>query len=165
MSTPTEAQVLAHMMDRTREYTLSYFNRIKDEDLHRRFVCEGKPLNTAYWLMAHMATTENGLLLMATGGPFSKFSWAKHFTLGAPGLPAEECPPIAEMLEMFHAVHKKAMAHLPTLPAEALELPNRTGLSAIGTTVRDVITHAIRHEGSHIGHLGWLCKLYGVKTM
>jgi len=57
------------------------------------------------------------------------------------------------------------MAHLPTLGAEALERPNPSGIPAIGKTVRDVITHAIRHEGSHIGHLGWLCKLHGVRTM
>lgn len=165
MSTPTEAQVLAHMMDRTRQYTLQYFNVLKDQDLHRQFVCEGKTLNTAYWLMAHLATTENGLLLRCTGGPFEKFSWAKHFTIGGAGLPVEECPPFEEILAMFHAIHAKVMVHLPSLTTEALEGPNISGLAAIGTTARDVITHAIRHEGSHIGHLGWLCKLHGLKTM
>ncbi|HRH39349.1 MAG TPA: DinB family protein, partial [Flavobacteriales bacterium] len=70
MSTPSEAQVLAHVMDRTRAYTLFYFDRIKDKDLHHRFVCDGKELNTPFWLIAHLATSENGLLLRATGGPF-----------------------------------------------------------------------------------------------
>ncbi len=165
MSTPTEAQVLAHMMDRTRQYTLQYFNVLKDQDLHHQFVCEGKTLNTAYWLMAHLATTQNGLLLRCTGGPFEKFSWAKHYTVGGAGLPAEERPPFAEILAMFHEVHARSMAHLPTLTPELLEGPNISGMTAFGTTTRDVITHAIRHEGSHIGHLGWLCKLYGLKTM
>ncbi|MEO8591121.1 MAG: DinB family protein [Flavobacteriales bacterium] len=162
---PTEAQVLAHVMDRTRQYTLSYFDRLKDQDLHRRFVCEGKELNTAFWLIAHLTTTENGLLLMATGGPFNKFSWAKHFNVGSTGLPPAECPPFAEVFEMLNAVHAKAIAHVATLSAEALEAPNVTGFASFGTTVRDVITHAIRHEGSHCGHLGWLCKLYGIKTV
>ena len=162
---PTEAQILAHVMDRTRSYTLTYFDWLKDQDLHRRFMCEGKALNTAYWLIAHLATSENGLLLRATGGPFEKFSWAKHFTVGAAGLPADQCPPFEEVFATFNAVHAKAIAHLGSLPDGALETPNITGLAAIGSNVRDVIAHAIRHEGSHAGHLGWLCKLYGVRTM
>ena len=162
---PTETEVLAHMMDRTREYTLFYFNKLKDQDLHRRFVCEGKELNSAFWIMAHLATSENGLLLMATGGAFEKFSWAKHFTVGSAGLPPSECPPFAEVFDTLNQVHQRALAHLPTLTTEALERPNLTGIPTIGQTVRDVITHAIRHEGSHIGHLGWLCKLHGVRTM
>ncbi|HQW06725.1 MAG: DinB family protein [Flavobacteriales bacterium] len=162
---PTETEVLAHMMDRTREYTLFYFDKLKDQDLHRRFVCDGKELNSAFWVMAHLATSENGLLLMATGGPFQKFSWAKHFTVGSSGLSAAECPAFDEVYATMTQVHERVMAHLPTLGAEALERPNPSGIPAIGKTVRDVITHAIRHEGSHIGHLGWLCKLHGVRTM
>jgi hypothetical protein len=161
----TESRILAHVMDRTRQYTLSYFDRLKDQDPHRRFVCEGKELNSAFWLIAHLATTENGLLLMATGGPFRKFSWAKHFSVGGAGLPPAECPPFAEVFATFNEVHGKAMAHLPSLSDEGLEAPNVTGIASFGTTVRDVITHAIRHEGSHVGHLGWLCKLYGIRTM
>jgi len=162
---PTEAQVLAHVVDRTRQYTLQYFDLLRDSDLHRQFVCEGKTLNSAYWLLAHLATTENGLLLRCTGGPFEKFSWAKHYTVGGAGLPEGERPPVEEVLSMFHSVHAKVMAHLPTLTTEALESPNISGMLSFGSTTRDVITHAIRHEGSHIGHFGWLCKLHGIKTM
>ena len=164
MATPTEAQVLAHMMDRSREYTLSYFNKLKDQDLHKRFVCEGKELNSAFWLIAHLATSENGLLLRSTGGEFIKFSWAKHFTLGGAGLPPEECPPFAEVFDIFSTVHAKAIDHVRTLDEATLSAPNPTGLP-FGPQIRDVITHAIRHESSHTGHLGWLCKLHGVKTM
>lgn len=161
----TEAEVLAHMMDRTRQYTLQYFDRMKGFDLHRRFVCEGKQLNSAFWIIAHLATTENGLLLAATKGPFQKFSWAKHYTVGASGLPEGQRPSEDEVLSTFHAVHARAVAHLETLTEADLNAPNPTGMAVFGTTMRDVITHAIRHEGSHIGHLGWLCKLHGIKTM
>lgn len=162
---PTEAQVLAHVVDRTRQYTRFHLGLLKEQDPHRVFVCEGKPLNTVFWLVAHLATSQNGLLLLATGGPFEKFSWAKHYTLGAQGLPREQAPPYEEVWATFKAVHEKAMAHLPTLTAEQLDGPNRTGLPAIGATVRDVITHAARHEALHTGHLSWLCKLYGIATM
>jgi hypothetical protein len=142
-----------------------YFKLLKDQDLHHGFEVNGKMLNTPYWIIAHLATSENGLLLGATGGPFEKFTWAKHYTLGAPGLPVADRPPFEEIYSMFNAVHAKVMDHIPTLTTEQLDAPNATRLSAIGDTVRDVITHAIRHEGSHAGHLGWLCKLHGVRTM
>lgn len=162
---PTEAQVLAHMVDRTRQYNHLYLSALKGLDPHHEFVHNEVKLNTQFWLVAHMAVSENGLLLRATGGPFEKFSWAKHFSVGSPGLPKEQCPPYEEVWATFKAVHKKTMAHLPTLTAEALEQPNITGLGAIGSTVRDVITHSIRHEGLHTGHISWLCKLHGIRTM
>lgn len=165
MSTPTEAQVLAQVVDRTRQYTRFYAGLLKGQDMHRVFHCEGQPLNTAYWLVAHLATSQNGLLLRATGGPFEKFSWAKHFTLGTGGLPPEQCPPFEEVWATFKAVHERVMQHLPSLSAEQLDAPNITGLDAIGATVRDVITHAARHEALHTGHLSWLCKLYGLRTV
>jgi hypothetical protein len=162
---PTEAQVLAHTMDRTRQYTLFYLNKLKDQDLHRRFICEGKELNTAFWLMAHLTATQNGLLLMSTGGPFEKFSWAKHFGRASTGLPPEQCPPFTEVYETFERIHAKAIAHVAAMPDSALEAPNPTGIALIGPTLRDVIIHAIRHEALHTGHLSWLCKLYGLSTM
>lgn len=161
---PTEAQVLSQMMDRAREWTRYYLTPLKQTDPHRLFVCEGKPLNTVFWLVAHLATSENGLLLAATLGPFEKFWWAKHFTLGTPGLPQEECPPYAEVWETFNGVHQKAVAHIALLDEAALNAPNPTKLP-IGGTVRDVITHAIRHESGHAGQLAWLCKLHGIKMI
>jgi len=162
---PTEAAVLAHTMRKTREYTRFYLNKLQGQDLHRRFICEGKELNSAYWLIAHIAVTQNGLLLMATGGPFEKFSWAKHFGRGGAGLPPEQCPPLEEVMAIFDRIHDTATTHVAALPDEALEGPNVTGIAMIGTSVRDVIIHAIRHEGLHTGHLSWLCKLYGIGTM
>ena len=161
----SSAALLAHTMDKTREYTMMYLDKLNGQDLHRRFECQGIELNTAYWLVAHIAVTQNGLLLMATGGPFEKFSWAKHFGRGGAGLPPAECPPFEQVLETFHRIHKTAIAHVASLSDEALEGPNVTGLAIIGPTVRDVIIHAIRHEGLHTGHLSWLCKLYGIPTM
>jgi uncharacterized damage-inducible protein DinB len=159
---PTEAQVLAHVVDRTRQYNRSYLSALKDVDPHREFVCEGVKLNTQFWLVAHLAVSQNGLLLRATGGPFEKFSWAKHFSVGSQGLPKDQCPPYEEIWATFTAVHEKTMAHLPTLTDEALAQPNITGIAAIGATIRDLITHAIRHEGLHTGHISWLCKLHGI---
>ena len=166
----TEAAVLAHTIDKTREYTRFYLRKLVEgvpdpQALHRRFVCEGHELNSAYWLIAHIAVTQNGLLLMSTGGPFEKFSWAKYFGRGGTGLPPEQCPPLNELLETFDRIHAKAVAHIAALPERALEGPNVTGIAMIGNTLRDVIIHVIRHEALHTGHLSWSCKLHGIATM
>lgn len=161
----TEAQMLAHMVDRARQYARLYLSPLKHVDPHREFVCEGKKLNTLYWLVAHMATTQNGLLLYSTGGPFQKFSWAKHYNIGGAGLPPDQAPPYEEVWATFKAVHDKAMQHIPTLSDADLAKPNITNLPLIGDSVHDVITHAVRHESLHTGHISWLCKLYGVKTV
>jgi len=169
----TEAQHLAAMMDRTREYTVFYLNRLLERDpdgtnglLHKRFICEGVTLNSVFWLMAHLTTTENGLLLRSTGGEVIKFSWAKHYTKGASGAPDELRPLLDDVRHLFHEVHRQSIAHVATLDDAALDMPNITGLPLGGKgQVRDVIMHAIRHEGSHIGHIGWLCKLHGIETM
>lgn len=167
---PTEGAALAYTVEKTREYTHFYLRKLVEgvpdqQALHRRFVCEGNELNSAYWLIAHIAVTQNGLLLMSTGGPFEKFSWAKHFGRGGAGLPPEQCPPLNELLETFDRIHTKAVAHITAMPDSALEGPNVTGITMIGTTVRDVIIHAIRHEALHTGHLSWVCKLHGIATM
>lgn len=161
----TEAQILAHMVDRARQYTRLYLSPLKEVDPHREFSADGTRLNTLFWLVAHLTVSENFLLLRSTGGHFEKFSWAKHFGIGSQGLPKDQCPPYEDVWAMFKSIHERTLAHLPTLSDEALEQPNTTGLPLIGTTVRDVITHGIRHESLHTGHISWLCKLYGVKTM
>lgn len=162
---PTEAQVLARTMDRSRQYTRYYLDKLKDKDPHHRFNCEGKELNTVYWLVAHITVTQNGLLLMATGGPFEKFSWAKHYGRGGQGLAQDQCPPFEEVLDTFDRIHTKSIAHVAGVDEAVLEQPNPTGITLIGPTLRDVIVHAIRHEGLHTGHLSWLCKLHGISTM
>ncbi|MBL7955241.1 MAG: DinB family protein [Flavobacteriales bacterium] len=167
---PTEGAVLAYTVEKTREYTQYYLRKLVEgipdqAAFHRRFVREGHELNSAYWLIAHIAVTQNGLLLMSTGGPFEKFSWAKYFGRGGAGLPPDQCPPLNELLDTFERIHSKAVAHIAALPDEALDGPNVTGIAMIGTTVRDVIIHGIRHEALHTGHLSWVCKLHGIATM
>lgn len=164
-STNTEIRLLTGVIDRTRQYTLQYMEHLQDVDPHHEFVCEGKRLNTLFWLTAHLTATENGLLLLATGGPFERFSWAKHYGPGSTGLPKDQCPPYKEVRATMDAVHERAMTHLPTLEDIVLERPNNTGFLRFGPLMRDVLIQAIRHENYHTGQIGWLCKLYGRKTV
>lgn len=163
----TEAEILADTMDFTRKLSLYYIKKLKDSDLHKTFNCEGKTLNSAFWVIAHLAVTENYLLLHATGGELIRFSWAKLFGLGSTVPEIKDCPPLEEVLEKLNAVHEKAMAYIRTLTDEDLDKPNPTMIKFKDSpdTLRMIIQHAIRHEGTHAGHLSWLCKLHGIKTI
>ena len=162
----TEPQTLTLAVERAREYARWYLRFLKDADPIKEFELGGVKLNTQYWLVAHMTVSQNWLLLRSTGGPFEKFSWAKHFNIGSTPPPPELCPPYAEVWAMFKNIHEKAMAHVAALTDEQLAQPHTAMLKLGGTdSVRDVILHHVRHEAMHTGHLGWLCKLQGIKTV
>ncbi|MFN3917770.1 MAG: DinB family protein [Flavobacteriales bacterium] len=162
----TESLILADVMDKTRQVSLFYFSQLQGKDLHKIFDSEGIKLNNAFWIIAHLAVTENFLLLRSTGGEIIKFGWAKQFGIGSTVPEKADCPPLKEVLETSQLVHQRSIDHIRSLTDEDLNKPTSTGVNFGGEdTVRSIIIHAIRHEGIHSGHLSWLCKLHGVKTI
>jgi hypothetical protein len=162
----TESHILAEIVDKTRFQTSAYIDKLRDTDLHKVFTAEGQPLNSAFWIIAHLAVTQNGLLLRCTGGDSMRIPWAKQFNIGSQVASAADSPPIAEVLDVLNEVHRRSLSHIRTLDTVQLDSPNPTGYEIMGeTTIRGMIVHSIRHEGSHAGHLGWICKLNGIKTM
>ena len=162
----SEAAVLANVMDKTRELTWMYLNLLKDTDMHKVYEVDGKKLNSAFWIMAHLSVTENFLLLRSTGGENVKIPWARQFGLGSVQVPEPECPPLADVKEVFSSVHAKAISHIASLEDSFLDSDNLINFEFDGEkSVRAMIVHAIRHEAAHAGHLGWLCKLNGIKTI
>ena len=158
-----EAKVLSEMLDKTRAMTRWYISKMKDVDMHRTFEVEGKTLNSAFWITAHLAVTENWLTLTATNGSPVDIPWRKQFSMGSEIPKPEDCPPIKEVLDKMKEVHAAAMEHISSLTDEQLAQPNAKGWDFGGTeTVKGIIQHAIRHEGTHTGHLSWLCKLHGI---
>jgi len=162
----TEAAVLANVMDKTRQLTGMYLNLLKDTDMHKVFEIDGKKLNSAFWLMAHLSVTENFLLLRSIGGENVKIPWARQFGLGSVPPAEADCPPLDEIKAVFNDIHQKSIKHVATLESSSLDADNLIGFEFLGEkTVRSNIIHAIRHEGTHAGHLSWLCKLNGIKTI
>jgi len=162
----TEASILAHVMDKTRQLTGIYLSLLQQTDVHKVFEVDGKKLNSVFWIMAHLAVTENFLLLRSTGGELVKIPWARQFGLGSVPTPKEDCPPMEEVAGVFSDIHQKSIRHISTLEDTFLDKENTTGFEFAGEkSVRSIIVHAIRHEGTHAGHLGWLCKLNGIKTL
>ena len=164
--TKTQTQVLADTLDFTRNITRFYLSKLKGVDMHQRFEVNGIQLNSAYWVLCHLVWAENKLVLQSTGGPEIGHEWQQYFSFGSKPESNDNLPDLGEALKAFKTVHAQTMDHLYRLPDEKLEKPNLTGVSfGLEPTMRTAIMHAIRHEGTHSGHLGWLCKLHGVETI
>lgn len=164
----TEAQVLSEAMHDVRRLTVFYFSQLRDKDPFLRFPVgdTGALFNSAYWIMAHLAVTENFLLLHTIGGDRVSIPWARSFGIGSSGDNPADGPTMEDVLATQKIVHAKAMEHIGSLTEEQLSQPSVNGF-AFGSedSVRGVIRHAIRHEGAHAGHLSWLCRLHGVKVI
>ncbi len=162
----TETQTLVETLELSRELTNFYLKKLEGQDVYKSFEIEGKQLNSILWLVAHMTVSENWLLLVCTGGEHVKIPWARQFGLGSEIPAKEDYPPVDEIMNTFYEVHKKAMAYVSTLTDEDLSQPTTNGITFGGEdSKRAIIKHAVRHECSHAGHLGWLCKLFGVETI
>ena len=162
----TETEVLIEMLEMSRDLTKFYLKKLEGQDLYKTFKIEDKELNSILWLIAHITVSENWLLLVCTGGDRVKIPWARQFGLGSEIPNKEDYPPVDEIMKMFNIVHQASIEYIKTLTEEDLAKPTTNGVSFGGEdSVRSIIKHAVRHEGTHTGHLSWLCKLYGVKTI
>jgi hypothetical protein len=164
MSQRYETDVLCEVIDNTRELTLYYLTKLKGIDIYKTFTAGEHTFNSAFWIICHIAWSQDFLLLKATGGPELKIDWLKKFGIGTKLPPREECPSVGEVLDAMQLIHLKSVAHLRTLVGDELNEPNLVNLK-FGTddTKRTCIHHCIRHEGVHMGHLNWLAKMHGVK--
>lgn len=158
----TEANTLAALMEQSHQAVLQRIEHLADQDLHKRFSADGKELNSAFWILAHLTGSQNWLVLRGSGGPFRKYPWAKHFGMGSSGMGSEVPPTLEEVLQTYEAVHADSMAHVAQLVEEQLSAPHQALMVlASGNDVRTVIRHHILHESGHCGQLDVLCKLYG----
>lgn len=170
MDLKSELATLRNMVDATR--SLAHFGLKKLEgktqaELQTRFEVNGRKLNSAYWMVAHMAWAENNLIIRSTGGPNPEVPWLKFFALGKSADEGEACGvPYEEIYAGFKKVHQIAMEQLATLDPAQLDAENKLNWEILGgKTMRNTIMHHIRHENNHIGQLLWLVNLHGVKTI
>ena len=162
----TETQTLVEMLELQRDLTKYYLNKLEDQNIYKVFEIDGTQFNSIIWLIAHITVSENWLLLVCTGGEKVNIPWARQFGLGSKIPKEEDCPPFKEVLAYFKQVHEKSINYISQLSDEDLNKPTTNGIDFGGEdSVRAIIKHAIRHEGAHCGHLGWLCKLFEVKTI
>lgn len=162
-----EADILAECFEDVRSLLKFYLMRAKEVDPFRVYEVEGKPLNTLYWLTAHLAWAEHFLLIDAIGGTPLEIPWLERFGDGAqPPSAFDDLPAFGEVCETLERVHERAMATLRSLSGAELDSANLVDLSfRAGTSRRIVVRHAIRHEPCHIGQIGWLIKAAGGETI
>jgi uncharacterized damage-inducible protein DinB len=161
-----ESQVLAEVLDSTRDLTKWYLSLLKKVDSEKTFKANGIPLNSALWVAAHMVQSEHRLLVEGLGVKPLSAPWMKNFGIGSKPLPPGKGPTFKDVLVKMDAVHRAALKAVKSLKEADLDQPNAMGFKFGGKdTRRNLIHHAIRHEGCHAGHLGWICKLNGIKTV
>ncbi len=161
----SQAQLLAEVFEETRKLTRFYLSKIDPDWAEWRPVADGVPLNSAYWLVAHLAWAENALILQSLGGQGVDIPWLKHYALGCDGKLHDNRPSFSELLQELDRVHQQAMQQARALTDEQLDEPASDSEIQWRGSKRKVFYHAIRHEGTHVGHFGWLCKIKGVETI
>lgn len=160
----TEAQALAQAYTKTREITRFFFSKIPDERFAERpKAANGYRFNSAQWIMGHLIWSEDYLLLKCLDGPRPDLPWLKQFALGSDPQTVEVQLSRDALKEHAKAMHQMALEHVRSL--SDADLDKESGIPMFPTW-RETIMHAIRHEGNHGGHVGWLVKMLdGEKTI
>ena len=162
----TETQILADMMDKTRQLTRFYISNLKTVDPYKPVEFGGKNFNSIYWLTAHLIWAEDNMIMAGTGAKSIAPEWISHYHIKADGSLHEGHGDFKELLTEMKRVHEGAMNHLRSMDDDQLDKENALGFQFGDgdASTRLIVMHAIRHEGTKIGTLAWLCKMNDVLT-
>ncbi len=162
----SEANILADTYEMAYGLVRYYNSNLKTVDPFKQWEVNGVKLNSVAWLNCHLCWSENFLLLQCTSGKTANIPWLEHYSIGSDGNLHDVKTDMKTILDDRKVVHEAAMNHIRTLTNEDLLKENPMGFEFAGSkTIKTFIQHAIRHEGTHAGHLGWLCKINGIKTV
>ena len=165
MSTKSEPQVLAEVIDFNRQLTRFYLSKLKGIDMQHEFEFDGKRFNSPYWIIGHLAWAQNNLILKGTYGEKIRNEWLPKFKIGGKIDDYSALPNLKDLLATFKEIHEKSLQHVAKLSHEDLNKPNAINFGfEEEKTVRSIIQHQIRHEGVHTGHLSWICKMHSITT-
>lgn len=160
-----QAFILADTLEKTRGLSRWFLSLLKDTDPYAQIEVNGVKLNSIAWIVAHLTWAENMLVLKGSGGQPADIDYLKHYAIGGDGTTHMEKPDMKMLLDNLKMVHEKSMAHIQSLNDEQIMAHSPVGEMFGDPTIKMAIQHAIRHEGTHAGHLGWLCKLNQIKTV
>ncbi|HAP01590.1 MAG TPA: hypothetical protein DCQ93_06670 [Bacteroidetes bacterium] len=164
LSNFSEAQSLADVFISSRNLTKYYLHKVKDADKKKRFSIGEWNTNSIHWIVSHLAWAENYLILDAVIGRKETVPWFQYFEIGSPYPEESKFPSYEEAVNTLDWIHEKSIAEIRNLSNQQLDEKNFAGIDfRDGDSKRKIIHHAIRHEGTHCGHLSWLAKLHGLK--
>ncbi len=161
-----EALILSDTYQKTRDLTRWYLSLLKEVDAYKQWEVNGTRLNSVIWLASHITWAENFLVLKGTGGQPVELDWLDSYNIKSSGDLHDAGHNMKTVMATLKEVHEKTMAHVLTLSDEKMEEENVLGFGFGGIkTNRMLVTHAIRHEAMHTGHLSWLCKINKVESV
>ncbi len=166
MHNKSEAEILLNVYKNVRSLTKFFIGNLGNIDIHKSFELNGIGMNTAHWIVSHLAWSENMLILNSVGNTDAEISWLNEYEFGSNPSQVKTRPEMGALLQTLDSIHGKATEIIGNLSAEDLESDNHLGHAFGGSkSKRNVIIHAIRHEPMHSGQLTWLIKADGGKTV
>lgn len=160
------SETLAEITDNTRDLLYFYLSKLDKSLWYETPEMNGHQFNSVAWELCHMVWAQDFLILRACSNNGSAISWLEKFEIGKPAADNSELPPIEEIKEALKNVHAQSLEVIKLLSDDDLQMPNHVKLDfKKGDSKKQIIYHHIRHEGGHIGHIGLLCKMLGVKTI
>jgi uncharacterized damage-inducible protein DinB len=135
--------------------------------MHREFEVNGFTTNSPYWILAHLCWAENMLLLQCMGHKGVDIPWLKDFKIGtAKGVKPSSEPALEEVLSALKEIHAISLDNLAKMSDAELDEDNALGVAfGENKSKRFMAMHAIRHEGTHLGQLSLIAKMYGKQTV
>lgn len=162
----TNVQLLAETFEMAHGLVKYYNSQLKEADAYKEWEINGQKLNSLIWINAHLCWSEHLLVLQALGIKAEVPDWLNHYRLGSDGSFHDTTISLKQVLDERKKIHQLAMAAIQALSDENLAEDNALGMQfGEEKSKQIVLQHAIRHEATHAGHLGWLCKINGVKTI
>ncbi len=164
MANNIKVKTLIDTYEMARRLSNFYISQLEGLDLKKQYEINGVKMNSAYWIVAHLAWTEHFLIIEGIGGDSIGIEWLNDFGFGSAPDDVKNEPSYEDVLKTLSEIHAKAIEVLNNLSDEELEQENNINANFGGKTNKEVvIMHAIRHEPMHIGQLSWILKVNGIK--
>lgn len=161
-----KSKLLSILLDDARNITRFFLSNLKGHDVYKSFELNGQKLNNVIWLVGHMAWSQDAFILKNLNTGIVSPDWLSQFGMGSKCPTEGNGPNYTEVYNTFKDIHIKSIEALPNASPELLAQPNMFGFGfGEDKSVEMLVRHCIRHESNHAGHLGWLCKLNGIKTL
>lgn len=166
MENNIRVKTLAAAYEMARNLSNFYISKLEGIDVKSVYEVNGVKMNSAYWLVAHLAWTEHFLIIEGIGGDSMSIEWLNDFGFGAAPDDIKFDPSYEEVLSTLKKIHLRAMEIINNLSDDELEQENNINANFGGKTNKEVVLmHAIRHEPMHIGQISWILKANGVKMI
>ena len=158
--------LMVHCLEDTRKHTLAQVEDLTDPEM----MFQPKPdVNHATWLLGHVVTSENGLILRWCAGESAMPGrFLKVFFMGTgPDPDPSVYPAKEEILKVLADVHTRAVEVVKGLSAEQLD-ERPVGYEEMPPGARELfwckgacIWHHASHEAGHAGQISMLRRLMG----